>query len=298
MNNTNEKLELTNLIDFLSPSLQEFKFGNIKFKSFDLNTGDLLFGDGVSKRYVFNLRKISCQAGGGLTDSDASTLAGLSDIKNRNQKGGNLYSDSSDVHKTFIKSSKSMNKRVNQEFSTTSSVMVGGNNYNSVTSSIMPGMIGGGNDPSDKFSATSELKQLGGGFSDTSSYYPSRLKNAIFSDASFGPMAGGAYSTTSDMQEMNGGGCPCSETSSVDPRLFRGGANNFSDTSSFNPRMMMGGGDSDTIGSLSEIMDRKNKKTGLDLNIFSKQNGGGEKESKLKLKNMGIHSSSTSSLCE
>lgn len=295
MSNTNKEIESENLLNYLLPSIKEFiKSNGFTFKSVDLDSGIFTFGDN-SKIYKFSLQKIS--QGGGLMDSDASTLAGLSEIRNRNQNGGNLYSDSSDVHKTFIKSSKIMNKRVNQEFSTTSSVMVGGNNYNSVTSSIMPGMIGGGNGPSDNFSATSELKQLGGGFSDTSSYYPSRLKNAIFSDASFG-MVGGAYSATSDDSEMNGGGCPCSETSSVDPRLFRGGANNFSETSSLNPRMMMGGGDSDTLGSLSEIKDRKNKKSGLDLNIFSKQNGGNKKESKLKLKNMGIHSSSTSSLCE
>ena len=52
------------------------------------------------------------------------------------------------------------------------------------------------------------------------------------------------------------------------------------------------------LASISEIKERKNKKSNLDLNIFKAQAGGASSEIKQKLRNMGIHSSSTDSLCE
>ncbi len=160
---------------------------------------------------------------------------------------------------------------------------VGGGADGSETSSVDPRMFGNNGTMSDTSSLNPKM-MMGGGFSDTSSFNP-RMMN------------GGGCSDTSSINPnmLMGGGL--SDTSSFNPRMMNGGG--LSDTSSFNPRMMMGGGDSDTIGSISELKEKKNQRKDLDLGIFKKQNGGSMDESKKnKLRGMGIHSSSTSSLCE
>lgn len=321
----------------------KIKFGDIKIAS-EQNTGSQT----LSATLPSQLRGLD-----GI-ESDISTLNGLSEINDR-QKGGNMYSDSSEVHRTFIKSSKSQKKnKVKQDFSSTSTLMIGGNYENSETSSVNPGfMMGGGEVNTDIYSATSILKELppkevnsqanqtkevvqlkeqvmqvkevqkqqgGALFSDTSSYNPTsrKLKNAIFSEnstmnasrqsdtSSFNPnlFKNKQFSETSDGIGQMGGACPCSQTSSIEPGMF-GGSKDFSETSSVNPKMIgkmigniMGGGESDTLASISEIKERKNKKSNLDLNIFKTQAGGASSEIKQKLRSMGIHSSSTDSLCE
>ncbi len=402
MNNTLSKEDTSKLIEAVK-FLSNLKMGELDFYCLKKGKEFITFKDKNGKEVEIKFTDIKIKpepvvAVLDITNSD-STLAGLSDIQNRQNGGGMLSDSSSIVHRTFIKSSNKLKKKNKEDFSSTSSAMIGGYNDNSATSSVMPNfnMMKGGNiinntnntnninntnnnnannnrSNSDVYSATSvidfttkqsqqqipqqqtpiqqttvqvpvqqQIKQVqeqaqqtqtqvkkieqvqqnqeGGGFSDTSSYNPRMLKNAIFSDAS--------------VNFMVGGGCPCSETSSIDPRAFGRGGGALSDTSSVNPKMvgmvgggfsetssvnpgmvgmvgggfsetssvnpgmvgMIGGGDTDTIGSISELKNRKNKKNNLDLNIFGKQNGGGS-DAKLKLRNMGIHSSSTDSLCE
>ncbi len=358
MNNTLSKQDVSKLIESVK-FLSNLEIGGMKFHCYKKGEDCISVKDSNGKelKIKFGDIKVESEQNGGYGgESDASTLNGLSEIEYR-QRGGNVYSDSSEVHKTFIKSSKSQKKnKIQQEFSMTSSVMVGGNCGLSETSSINPGMLGGGAEVvnTDIYSATSTLKELpkkdvisqvslpkevvqlkeqvvqvkeaqkqqgGAMFSETSSYNPSsrKLKNAIFSETS--AMIGGAQSDTSSFNpgifknkqlsetsdvnpNMGGGACPCSQTSPIEPGMF-GGSKDFSDTSSINPKMFgktmgnfVGGGDSDTLASISEIKDRKNKKSNLDLNIFRTQGGGGSSDAKQKLREMGIHSSSTSSLCE
>ncbi len=385
MNNTLSKEDTSKLIEAVK-FLSNLKMGELDFYCLKKGKEFITFKDKNGKDVEIKFSDIKIKSEpvaifeNNITNSD-STLAGLSDIQNRQNGGGMLSDSSSVVHRTFIKSSNKLKKKNKEDFSSTSSAMIGGYNDNSATSSVMPNfnMMKGGNiinntnntnninntnnnnannnrSNSDVYSATSvidfttkqsqqqipqqqtpiqqttvqvpvqqQIKQVqeqaqqtqtqvkkieqvqqnqeGGGFSDTSSYNPRMLKNAIFSDAS--------------VNFMVGGGCPCSETSSIDPRVFGRGGGALSDTSSVNPGMvgmvgggfsetssvnpgmvgMIGGGETDTIGSISELKNRKNKKNNLDLNIFGKQNGGGS-DAKLKLRNMGIHSSSTDSLCE
>ncbi len=251
---------------------------------------------------------------GGKFYSD-STLAGLTEIEEIKQSGGNVYTDSSSVvHKTFLKSKSK--KHSKKDFSSTSSAMMGGfnNNFDSETSSVNPqmfNMLGGGDDKkSDMFSSTSSLKggMIGGGnFSETSSINPQILGGNFSETSSLNPqMLGGNFSETSSLNpQMLGGnysetssfnprmtGAPVSETSSLNPKML-GGKIPISDTSSDIVGGMIGGG-SETLDSISELKSRKN----ADLNIFRKQNGGGVDQTKLNLRKMGIHSSSTSSLCE
>lgn len=357
MNNTLSKQDVSKLIESIK-FLSNLQIGGMKFHCYKKGEDCISVKDsnGREVKIKFGDIKIESEQNGG-GESDVSTLNGISEIDNR-QKGGNVYSDSSEVHRTFIKTSKGQKKnKVKQDFSSTSSLMIGGKYDNSETSSINPGMMMGGSLEvnTDIYSVTSTLKELpkkevnsqatlpkevvqlkeqvsqvkeaqkqqgGAIYSDTSSYNPSsrKLKNAIFSDTSV--MNGGGqsdtssfnpgllnnkqFSETSDIDGIGqmGGACPCSQTSSVDVGMF-GGSKDFSDTSSINPKMFgnmmgnfVGGGASDTLESISEIKERKNKKTNLDLNIFRTQAGGNSSDSKQKLRDMGIHSSSTSSLCE
>ncbi len=331
MNNTLSKQDVTKLIESVK-FLSNLEIGGMKFhyykngeecisvkdsngKEVKIKFGDIKISsdqNGGSQAKSTTLPSQSHELGG--IESDVSTLNGLSEINGR-QTGGSMYSDSSEVHKTFIKSSKNQSlkkNKVRKEFSSTSSVMIGGKCGMSEISSINPElMIGGGNElNTDVYSATSILKELpkketntqsnqpkevvqhkeqvvqvkevqkeaqkqqgGALLSDTSSYNPSfrKLKNAIFSDTSV--MHGGGslsdtssfnpgifknqkLSETSDVAQMVGGTCPCSQTSSVDPRMF-GGSKNFSETSSINSKMT-GGGESDTLASLSVIKEKKN----------------------------------------
>ncbi len=232
---------------------------------------------------------VNAQSGGNF-NSD-STLAGLTEIEQIKQSGGNVFSDSSSaIHKAFIKSSSK--KHSKKEFSSTSSAMMGGYNaaYDSETSSVNPqmfNMLGGTNDKkSDVFSSTSSLKggMIGGGvgLSETSSINPQML--------------GGTFSETSSINPQMLGAGADSETSSLNPKMFGGKipiseTSNMSETSSDIVGGMIGGA-SDTLDSVSELKNRKSS------NIFKKQNGGSLNESKINLRKMGIHSSSTSSLCE
>ena len=243
---------------------------------------------------------VNAQLGGNF-NSD-STLAGLTEIEQIKQSGGNVFSDSSAIHKAFIKSSSK--KHSKKEFSSTSSAMMGGAVYDSETSSVNPqmfNMLGGADDKkSDMFSSTSSLKggMIGGGnFSETSSINPQMLGGNFSETSSINPqMLGGNFSETSSINPKMLGAGVDSETSSFNPKMF-GGKIPISETSYASETSSdiiggMIGGASDTLDSVSELKNRKSS------NIFKKQNGGSLNESKMNLRKMGIHSSSTSSLCE
>ena len=118
------------------------------------------------------------------------------------------------------------------------------------------------------------------------------------------------YSDTSSLNQTE-----LSNYSNITPVIYNNRSDNFSDTSVLGQN---GGGldnseNSDTLRSVSELKDRKNKfsnknttstfKSNLDMGIFRKsQNQSGGTRSQLDLKkkmiDAGINSSSTSSICE
>ena len=107
-----------------------------------------------SDRTENTVNNVPAQSGGKFYSD--STLAGLTEIEEIKQAGGNVYTDSSSaVHKTFLKSKSK--KHSKKDFSSTSSAMMGGFNgiNDSETSSVNPqmfNMLGGAdNKKSDMF---------------------------------------------------------------------------------------------------------------------------------------------------
>ena len=107
------------------------------------------------------------------------------------------------------------------------------------------------------------------------------------------------YSETSSQKYSNLSNI--SKTSSLN---FNGRSDRYSETSEL---QQIGAGNSidsiDTLRSLSELNGRKNKSSNyqLKLDIFKKAQKGGEKleqDINKKIMELGIHSSSTSSICE
>ena len=145
---------------------------------------------------------------------------------------------------------------------------------------------------SDLFSETSAMNQKGGNqdYSETSDM-SQNVGNQIYSETSITNQDGGnqIYSETSVMN--NSFKNNLSETS-----IFKKNSDIYSETSEF--KNSLKGGDLDTLQSITELEDSQ-----LDLDIFkrsvNKQQGGSINfNNKQKLNNIGINSSSTSSVCE
>jgi hypothetical protein len=139
-------------------------------------------------------------------------------------------------------------------------------NFLSETSEIVPGL-----------SETSEepRKQTGG--------YGSIFKSSKYSDTSSAKFT--------DVGNL-------SQTSSVN---FNGRSDKYSDTSVLAQNGGNGFETSDTLRSVSELKERKNlSKSNLDMGIFKKMQSGGSSnlEIKKRMMEVGINSSSTSSVCE
>ncbi len=247
----------------------------------------------------------------------SSTSSSTSSFLNKKKmNGGTVYSDTS-----------SFNYKKSEGFSETSPnmPMTGGAIY-SDTSSFNPRKNAKN---SEVYSATSPNMPMTGGaiYSDTSSFNP--RKNAKNSEV---------YSVTSSNVPMNGGGA-YSDTSSVNSKInndvysatspnIMGGGGTFSATSPFDPNMdknlvneatsdiysatstlnaknnyQQGGFESDTIGSISDLKDKRKTNNNLGLDIFKKstQTGGSASnpnQIRNKMKDLGIGSTSTSSVCE
>jgi len=161
---------------------------------------------------------------------------------------------------------------------------------------------------SDLFSETSNMNQKGGNlnYSETSDMNQN-VSNRNYSETSDVRQNVGNrnYSETSDMNQIignqiysetsiinqNGGNQIYSETS-----IFKKNSDIYSETSEF--KNSLKGGVIDTLQSITELEDSQ-----LDLDIFkrsvNKQQGGSINfNNKQKLNNIGINSSSTSSVCE
>ncbi len=260
------------------------------------------------------------------TSSTTSFHSNKSSSTKKNMNGGyskNMYSETSSFNPKMSKNS--------EVYSATSPNMPNIGNMTggaySETSSFNPKM----SKNSEVYSATSPNmgNMTGGAYSETSSFNLKMSKNSeVYSATSpnMGNMIGGAYSETSSFNPkkmnknndsitssyvpMNGGGA-YSETSNFDPNMnTKQMSDAYSATSSLanlapvTPKNIMEGGnfESDTIGSISDLKNRKvNNK--LDLDIFKKasQKGGSvsnPNEIRNKMKDLGIKSTSTSSVCE
>ena len=154
--------------------------------------------------------------------------------------------------------------------------------------------------------------------SETSALETDLPKNDLFSETS--DMNDSVVQPVKPVGEMNGGfgnknifkSSKYSETSSVRPEemsnlsktssaVFNARSDKYSDTSVLG---QMGGGmeTTDTLRSISELKQRKTRNTSsLDVGIFKKAQSGGSantNELKKKMMDLGINSSSTSSICE
>jgi len=160
------------------------------------------------------------------------------------------------------------------------------NNIFSETSSVTNSFKQNNNIFSETSSVTNSFKQNGGVFSETSSVTNSfKQSNGIFSDTSDDNLE------NSNIKSLFKNSDNYSETSILPISQNGGKINNFNE--------------SDTLKSITEfnLNTESETESELDLNIFKKLNQGQkggmiENNMKLKLKELGINSSSTSSLCE
>jgi len=168
---------------------------------------------------------------------------------------------------------------------------------NQMSKELMPGLIHKGGNNIFK-----TLK-----YSDTSSImYSDLLNSSNTSQNTFTPR-NNKYSETSSMEQLGGKNsfktAKYSETSPMEvlrgKHIFK--TAKYSETS---PMEQLGGkSDSDTLNSISELKDIRanSKKSNLNVDIFKKtQSGGSNNKQNLtkKIMELGINSSSTSSVCE
>jgi hypothetical protein len=189
---------------------------------------------------------------------------------NLNQQGGFFNESSSDL---FSETSNMNQKGGNLNYSETSDMNQNVSNRNYSETSDVRQNVGNRN-----YSETSDMNQI--------------IGNQIYSETSIINQNGGnqIYSETSIINQ-NGGNQIYSETS-----IFKKNSDIYSETSEF--KNSLKGGVIDTLQSITELEDSQ-----LDLDIFkrsvNKQQGGSINfNNKQKLNNIGINSSSTSSVCE
>ncbi len=325
-----EVIKLIESIKFLSG----LHFDGLKFSSYKCGNTYITFKNGNKEEIKIDLENLPV-----ISDktNEAVNVSVDNESTETSQLGGHIdtssTNDSSDLNIDFTSSSTSSTTSFHSnKSSSTKKNMNGGYSKNmySETSSFNPKM----SKNSEVYSATSPNmpnigNMTGGAYSETSSFNPKMSKNSeVYSATSpnMGNMIGGAYSETSSFNPkkmnknndsitssyvpMNGGGA-YSETSNFDPNMnTKQMSDAYSATSSLanlapvTPKNIMEGGnfESDTIGSISDLKNRKvNNK--LDLDIFKKasQKGGSvsnPNEIRNKMKDLGIKSTSTSSVCE
>ena len=249
--------------------LSDLKFRGMNFYSLTQGKEYITFKDGNGTVININIEDIPV-----ISDKNNKDIIALSSSDNGNisiedevyeQKGGfDSFSSTTDSSSSIGFSSTST--------STTSSY--------SLKSSEKSKKMSGGAIYSD---TSSNIPMNGGGvYSDTSSFNPKKSQQKYNNDV---------FSATSPNIPMNGGGAVFSATSDI-----------YSLTSSLNFKNDMTGGNfsSDTIGSISYLKEHKNN-LGTDIFKKSSQKGGSvgnPNELRNKMKELGIGSTSTSSVCE
>lgn len=182
-----------------------------------------------------------------------------------------IFSTTSDMSETMRNNLSSAKKNKDSVFSATSDMSV--TSATSATSDMSETM--GSNMPS----TTSEVDPKTGG-------YQKGGKN-IFKTLKYSDTSSVMYSEKSNY-------------SNTSANTFVAGKNNYSETS---PMEQLGGKvDSDTLNSISELRVRKSnsKRSNLNIDIFkrSQKSGSVNQNTSQKIAELGINSSSTSSICE
>jgi hypothetical protein len=283
---------------FKSQNFSDTSSINMTVTDFLSNTSPVEFGK-TSNNYS-DTSDMSQQKGGNrdifksqnFSDTSSVNMTNMENLSNTSpvnfNKKTNGYSDTSEMSQQ-----KGGNRNIfkSQNFSDTSSVNMTNMENLSNTSSV------NFNQRSDGYSDTSDMSQQKGGnrnifksqnFSDTSFVNMTNMENlSNTSSVNFNQRSDG-YSDTSEMSRQKGG----------NKNIFK--SQNFSDTLDF---VMTGGKNntSDTLMSLSELKDRNRKKSSkLGMDIFNKLQSGGHNDINIRKKmlEMGINSSSTSSVCE
>lgn len=268
--------------------------------------------------------------------SDMYSVTSANSVNNMTGGGFSETSDMPVLHKSSKSSSSKHKNNFNSDvYSVTSPNPKFNSMKGSMKGGNLGGSLGGGFSETSSynfmsnFSETSMVNQSlnnlnsmnGGGLSETSSYnFMSNFsETSVFNQGmnNLGNMNGGGFSDTSAMVEGNG--IAYSQTSSYDPKFtLKGGSksklnnlNAMSDIFSPTSALTMKGGNKgrishvDTAG-LTDTLDLSTDlklSESLDTNIFKKpaQKGGSvssRNELKNKMKEMGIGSTSTSSICE
>ncbi len=312
--------QLIKSIKFLS----ELQFNGMMFYSYTNGKSHINFKNGseILKIDIKDIPVISDKGNKDIIELSTSDNGNISieEVRSDMQNGGaglrSTTSESSSTSLTYSSTSSSTSSFLNKK------KMNGGTVYSDTSSFNYK--------KSEGFSETSPNMPMTGGaiYSDTSSFNP--RKNAKNSEV---------YSVTSSNVPMNGGGA-YSDTSSVNSKInnndvysatspnIMGGGGTFSATSPFDPNMdknlvneatsdiysatstlnaknnyQQGGFESDTIGSISDLKDKRKTNNNLGLDIFKKstQTGGSASnpnQIRNKMKDLGIGSTSTSSVCE